>query len=62
MRSRPSSSPAASVITPAGCGSSISTLIPHWHDKHPLTCDNGTLDPWIDSWTRQPLIYQGSLC
>ena len=48
IRRRPSSSPAVSVMTPARCGSSISKLIPHWHDKNPLTCDNDTTDSWTD--------------
>ena len=33
-------------MTPAKCGSSISRLIPHWHDKHPLNCDNDNPDSW----------------
>ena len=61
MRSLPSSSPAASVMTPAKCGSSPSTLIPHWHDKHPLTCDNDKMDSWTDGWPRQPPVYSGVL-
>src|SRR5579859_5187146 len=52
---------AASAITPARCGSSRSRLIPCWHDKHPLTCDNDTADSWEDGWTRQPPAYQESL-
>jgi hypothetical protein len=39
MNSRPPSSSAASVITPARCGSKTSRLIPCWHDKHVLTCE-----------------------
>jgi len=61
MRSLPSSSPAASVTTPAKCGSSPSTLIPHRHDKHLLTCDNDKTDSWTDGWTRQPPVYSGVL-
>ena len=45
MRSLPPTSSASS-MTPAKCGSSISRLIPHWHDKHPLNCDNDNPDSW----------------
>jgi hypothetical protein len=61
MHSRPLVISAASAITPARCGSSRSKLIPCWHDKHSLTCDNDTADSWDDGWTRQPPIYQESL-
>jgi hypothetical protein len=54
-------SSAASTTTPARCGSSASQLIPCWHDKHPLTCDNDTMDSWEDGWIRQPPAYQESL-
>src|SRR6266446_1608504 len=54
MHSLPPSSPAASVTTPAKCGSSSSTLIPHQHDKHPFTCEDDKTDSWTDGWTRQP--------
>ena len=37
---------ASSTITAARCGSSISKLIPHWHDKHSLSCKNDMTDPW----------------
>jgi len=46
MRRRLSSSSAISVMTPARCGSSISGRIPHWHDKHFLTCDNDNPYSW----------------
>jgi hypothetical protein len=36
-------------------------LIPCWHDRHPLTCDNDTVDCWEDGWTRQPPDYQESI-
>src|ERR1700734_1231605 len=61
MNSRPPSSSAASAITPARCGSKTSRLIPCWHDKHVLTCDNDTTDSWEDGWIRQPPAYQESL-
>src|ERR1017187_10201163 len=61
MHSRPLVISAASAITPARCGSSRSKLIPCWHDKHSLTCDNDTADSWDNGWTRQPPIYQESL-
>ena len=61
IRRRPSSSWAVSVMAPARCGSSICKLIPHWHDKHLLTCDNDTPDSWTDGFPRQPPIYQESL-
>jgi len=61
MHSRPSVISAASAVTPARCGSNRYQLIPCWHDKHPLNCDNDTADSWEDGWTRQPPIYQESL-
>src|SRR5581483_9288874 len=61
MRRRSCASSAVSTMTTARCGSSSSRLIPRWHDKYPLTCDNVTADSWEDGWTRQPSAYQGSL-
>src|SRR5262249_40422050 len=61
MHSLAPASSAFSTTAPARCGSSTSKLIPSWHDKHPLTCDNDTTDSWEDGWTRQPPLYQGSL-
>src|SRR5215831_18253098 len=61
MHSLAPASSAFSTTAPARCGSRTSKLIPSWHDKHPLTCDNDTTDSWEDGRTRQPPLYQGSL-